>query len=99
MSPSPKMPASRRQTVNRPRLGLLKSRTSSSAKSFGMPVDFPLDGEEQEREGFIGVDQVADGIVDDKGAGSVDESLDRLDTASTFQKVPGALDIDGIEEG
>lgn len=63
-----------------------------------MAVDFALDWEKNERVGLVGVYEVADGVVDDGGAGDVDESFHCFNTAGAFKKVPGAIDVDGVKE-
>ena len=38
-------------------------------------------------------DEVADCVVDDEGTGNIDESLEGFDTASTFEEVADAINV------
>ena len=67
-------------------------------EGFGVAVDFLLIRHVEHGEEFVGVDEVADAVVHDGCAGSVDEGLNDLDIASTFKEVASALDVDAIIE-
>ncbi len=67
-------------------------------EGFGVAVDFLLVRHVEHGEGLVGVDEVADAVVHDGCAGSVDEGLDGLDTASTFKEIASAVDVDAIIE-
>lgn len=64
-----------------------------------MAVDLLLLGDVEHGEGLVGVDQVADAVVDDGCAGGVDECSDRLDAAGTLEEVACAADVDFVVEG
>ena len=63
-----------------------------------MAVDLLLVWDVKHGKGFVGIDQVADGVVNDGSAGGVDECLDCVEAASTFEEVACPIDIDSVIE-
>lgn len=64
-----------------------------------MRVILGLLGNAEDGEGLVGVDQIADVVVDDGGAGRIHECLDGAEHLSTLDQIAGARDIHSFEEG
>merc|ERR1711977_237610 len=64
---------------------------------FGGGVVFRLVGAHDQRVGFVGVDEVGDGVVDDGGGAGVDEGFHTRLLGGADQ-VLSAVDVDVVEE-